>query len=143
MTLKELRHYAELYGGDLARWPAPVRREALSLLDVSEEARDALAGAAALDALLDDAAPRISDRRVERVIDRVGERIDVVTPRVRSPWFMAAAPMRFWPTASLLAAMGVAGFLTVSQGVMPAQATATHDLYDVLSIGNNYLEVAR
>lgn len=131
MTLKEFSvtdfgRMAELYGGDIKRWPADTRARALMLLAHSGEARAILDGAAALDAVLDRAAaPAVSDERAERVLARLSERMDDLAPPV--PYSLTAArnTLRLWPTAGFLAAMGIAGFLVCASGLLPAPASAT------------------
>lgn len=142
MTLKEFKHLADLYGGDLNRWPAPAGPDAVALLDASMEARAILADAAALDALLDRAAPAVTDESVRRVEAAIAARLAAPAPRVPAPWTLAPPPVRFWPTAGLLAGMAVAGFLTVSQGLLPAPANAANAVPDLL-IATSYLGVVR
>ncbi|MGG7567948.1 hypothetical protein ACQ5SO_17480 [Rhodovulum sp. DZ06] len=52
MTLEEFRLLSEIHGGTVEDWPADRRAAASALLDALEEARAALAEAAALDAAL-------------------------------------------------------------------------------------------
>jgi hypothetical protein len=138
MTLKEFQRYADLYGGDLDHWPPPVSVEAMALLDISPEARTILADAAALDSLLDRATPSVSEESVQRTFGGIAARLDAPSRPRLAPWMLSAPPLQFWPTASFLAMMGVAGFLITSQGILPAQASSANGLPDVL-VMNNYL----
>lgn len=142
MTLKEFKRYVDLHGGDLDRWPAPAGVEATILLDESEEARTLLAEAAALDALLDRAVPRVSDAAVERAMGRIAARIDAAASADASPWRLAPAPLSFWPTASFLAVMGLVGFLVTSTGLLPVQDAYAAGLPEIL-VMNGYLGVAQ
>lgn len=142
MTLKEFRHYADLHGGDLDRWPPPLCFEAMVLLDRSDEARAILAEAAALDALLDHASVTVGQDRVARVAAAVAARLDATARDALSRWALSAPPVTLWPAASLLAVMAVAGFLITSAGLLPLEAAvawvgpAGH-LPDVLTVGYN------
>lgn len=62
MTLDEFRDQAEIWGGDLRRWP-PAHREAAQRLSLTPEGAAILAQASALDALIAPVAPEISERR--------------------------------------------------------------------------------
>ncbi len=57
MTENEFRNLAEAWGGDLDRWPRDRQGDARRLLQRSDEARQVLADAAALDALIASVAP--------------------------------------------------------------------------------------
>ncbi|MGQ9365012.1 hypothetical protein [Azospirillum sp. ST 5-10] len=141
MTLKEFKHYTDLYGGDLRRWPDSRAADAATLLATSDEAAAILAEAVALDGLLDTAAPRVSAAAVNRVAAGIAARIDAAPARRTPPWFMVPPPVRLWPAAGVLAVSALAGFLVVSQAVLPL-ATATmagpQGLSDVLVAGGGY-----
>ncbi|MBK4720781.1 hypothetical protein JJL56_18090 [Azospirillum sp. YIM DDC1] len=138
MTLKEFKRFADLYGGDIDRWPATDGVDALTLLEDSAEARAILADAAALDALLDRAAPAVTEDSVQRVLKGIAARLDAPVRPAPTPWTLAAAPMRFWPTAGFLAAMGMAGFLAAAQGVLPVSPPQANGYAEVV-VNSSYL----
>ncbi|QCN99143.1 hypothetical protein D3093_28185 (plasmid) [Azospirillum argentinense] len=142
MTLKEFKRFADLYGGDIDRWPATDGVDALILLEESAEARAILADAAALDALLDHAAPAVTEDGVQRVLNGIAARLDAPVETAPAPWTLAAAPMRFWPTAGFLAVMGMAGFLATVQGVLPAQNALANGYAEVV-VNSSYLGTIR
>lgn len=143
MTLKEFKRYAAVHGANLDRWPPPVAPEALALLDHCEEARRELADAATTDLLLGMAtAPVDSAEREQRVFDRIFEKLAERTVPEFMPWFLAKPPIRIAPTAGFLAVMGVLGFLTYSQGVLPLQRTTSLDLSGVMIV-SSYLGESR
>lgn len=148
MTLKEFKRYAAVHGANLDRWPPPVAPEALALLDHCEEARHALADAATTDLLLGAATvPVDSAEREQRVFDRIFEKLAERTvpefmPPEFMPWFLAKPPIRIAPTAGFLAMMGVLGFLTYNQGILPLQRTATLDLSGAMIV-SSYLGESR
>ncbi|MGY0714627.1 hypothetical protein [Azospirillum argentinense] len=143
MTLKEFKRFADLYGGDIDRWPATDGVDALTLLENSAEARAILADAAALDALLDRAAPAVDEDSVHRVMDGIAARLDAPpAERVPAPWTLSAPPMRFWPTAGFLAVMGMAGFLAAAQGVLPVQSAQANGYAEVV-VNSSYLGAIR
>ena len=59
-----LQEVLDAYGGDRTRWPAHVRLELSQLLSVSPQARELLAGAQALDRLLD-MAPAVPKEKID------------------------------------------------------------------------------
>lgn len=125
-SVKEFGRAAELYGGDIERWPADIRARALMLIAHNDEARALLDEAATLDALLDRmSAPAVSDEQAERVLARLSERMDGLAPPVPYSLMAARGTLRLWPTAGFLAAMGIAGFLVCANGLLPAPASAT------------------
>jgi len=71
LSLEALAAAFDRYGADLARWPAGEARRAAALLDASGAARQALAEARALDALLTaDAAPLgVGSRARARILE--------------------------------------------------------------------------
>ncbi|MDQ2106617.1 hypothetical protein [Azospirillum isscasi] len=143
MTLKEFKRFADLYGGDIDRWPATDGVDALTLLENSAEARAVLADAAALDALLDRAAPKVGEDSVQRVLSGIAAALDAPAERAPpAPWTLSAPPMRFWPTAGFLAAMGMAGFLAAVQGVLPVRNAQAHNYAEVV-VSSSYLGAIR
>ncbi|TWA66380.1 hypothetical protein FBZ82_10845 [Azospirillum brasilense] len=138
MTLKEFKRFADLYGGDIDRWPATDGIDALTLLEDSAEARAILADAAALDALLDRAAPAVDEDGVRRVLSGIAARLDASVEPPPAPWSLSAPPMRFWPTAGFLAAMGMAGFLAAAQGILPLQNPQANGYAEVV-VDSSYL----
>ncbi|WP_035692712.1 hypothetical protein [Azospirillum halopraeferens] len=142
MTLKEFNHCADLYGGAIDRWPAPHRGEAMSLLRTSDEARAILAEAVALDTLLDRAAPVMAQASERRVLDAIARHIDGPPPSPGITLFAAAAPVRFWPAAGLLAIMAMAGIAATSQGLWPAQTACAVSGWDIV-VTSGYTEMMR
>ncbi|MFC5357693.1 hypothetical protein [Azospirillum himalayense] len=138
MTLKEFKRFADLYGGDIDRWPATDGVDALTLLENCAEARAILVDAVALDALLDRAAPVVAEDSVQRVLDGIATKLDAPVERLPAPWSLAAPPMRFWPTAGFLAAMGMVGFFAAVQGVLPVQSAQTRNYAEVV-VTSSYL----
>lgn len=65
-----LQDVLDAYGGDRTRWPAHVRLELSQLLSVSPQARELLAGAQALDRLLD-MAPAVSKEKTDALAQRI------------------------------------------------------------------------
>lgn len=108
MRIAQFKRLAALHGGDLRRWPVPLRGEAAELAAESDEARRLLRDAGEVDTWLD-AAPDIADDQVERVLRAIERRLDQSPPplpgggRVPPAWWAAAA--------GFLAAMGVVGWL--------------------------------
>ncbi|UKJ77933.1 hypothetical protein [Azospirillum brasilense] len=142
MTLKEFKRFADLYGGDIDRWPRTDGVDALILLENSAEARAILADAAALDALLDRAAPAVEESSVQRVMDGIAARLDAPAEAAPVPWSLSAPPMRFWPTAGFLAAMGMVGFLAAVQGILPVQTPQANGYAEVV-VTSSYLGAIR
>ncbi len=142
MTLKEFKRYAAAYGANLDRWPRPAAADALALLDHCAEARLELGDAATTDRLLGSAtAPLVSAEREQRLYERIFDRIaERAMPEIM-PWFLAKPPLRVGPTAGFLALMGVLGFLSYNQGLLPLQNTA-QDLSGVMIV-SSYLGDAR
>lgn len=125
-SVKEFGRLADLYGGDVGRWPGEARARALTLLSHSAEARAILEEARAIDALLDRASePEVSDERAERVLASLSARMDSLAPPAPYSLMAARGTLRLWPTAGFLAAMGIAGFLVCASGLLPAPASAT------------------
>ncbi|WP_372399188.1 hypothetical protein ABMY26_30090 [Azospirillum sp. HJ39] len=135
MTLKEFKRNAAAYGANLDHWPRSARVDALSLLDTSGEARDALADAAITDMVLSAASsPSVSARREARVYDRIAE---CLTRRVVPefvPWFLSRPPFRAAPLAGFLASMAVVGFLSYSQGLITFERTNPPSLSGVMIV---------
>lgn len=143
MTLKEFKRYVAIHGADLDRWPPRLVPEALALLDGSEDARLDLADAAVTDRLLDAAtAPQVSAAREQRVYARILDQIAERTAPEFMPWFLAKPPLRIAPTAGFLAMMGVLGFLTYNQDLVPLQRGNTLDLSGA-TIVDSYLGETR
>lgn len=65
-----LQEVLDAYGGDRTRWPAHVRLELSQLLSVSPQARELLAGAQALDRLLD-MAPAVPKEKIDALAQRI------------------------------------------------------------------------
>lgn len=108
-------------GAGIASWPAPLRREAADLLDRDPRARDLLAEAQALDALLD-LLPEPDDAGAARVMRAVATRLAEETRPQLS--FLSFA----WrPTAAIFASLLMAGLL-FGWAVLPGSADAASAL---------------
>ena len=98
MNTNDLRYYTSVYGGDLARWPNDLRRQAQILLPAVPEMHRVLDEARRLDEQILATAPVVDDVRVSRAIDRVmaGRRVPArrTTPRrfsLATSWLVPAA----------------------------------------------------
>ncbi|MGX7745026.1 hypothetical protein [Rhodopseudomonas parapalustris] len=95
MTLDQFRDLAEIWGGDIARWPAETRGAA-RVIAAGEPGAAVLREAAAFDALLA-MPPEVTSVRAERAALGVLQRIGAGTSR--EPWYR-----RLLQPASLLPA---------------------------------------
>jgi hypothetical protein len=121
MTLDDFKQHAEIWGGDLARWPAALQPAARSLAE-TPEARAVLAEAAAFDALLCRAGCPIAERRADDACFRVLSRIAAMTEAARAP--LADGLFRWLMP---LGGMAVSAALGVAAAHMTAPATASHN----------------
>lgn len=109
MKIVQFKRLAALHGGDLRRWPAPLRGAAAELVAESDEARQALRDAADVDSWLD-AVPDIADAQVERVLLAIERHLEDTPPPLAGGG--GRVPPAWWATAAgFLAAMGVVGWL--------------------------------
>lgn len=99
MTLDQFRQLAEIWGGDIDRWPAATRGDARAMAAADEGGR-ILAEQARLDRLFS-VAPEVDDRRAGRIGFAVLQRV-AKADRER-PWFR-----RLLRPASLVPAAGFA-----------------------------------
>jgi len=74
ITIAEFEAALDAYGPDLDRWPMPVRAHAATLLTASEVARQLLAAAQTVDAVLkapDTKAPKgLADRIIDQALGK-------------------------------------------------------------------------
>ncbi|MDO9062595.1 MAG: hypothetical protein Q7U92_26720 [Bradyrhizobium sp.] len=98
MTLDQFRKLAEIWGGDIDRWPAAMQDAARAMAGGGETSR-ILAEQLRLDRLLS-AAPDVTDDRAGRIGFAVLQRL--ATPDRDPPWFRRLLrPASFVPAASL------------------------------------------
>lgn len=140
MTLDDFRTLAETWGGDIARWPEPLRAQA-EMLARTDAAQVILAEAQQLDRLIAGATPDISDARVSRAIGRVATTLAVEPARSRP----AFAPLLHWlvPAGSFACAAIVGALLAVMNpgtGQGPAeQGTILSLLLDSALLDHNWV----
>jgi hypothetical protein len=89
MTMERLNTILDAYGASPARWPAEERVAAEAMIAASDEARAAFAGAARLDAMLDQAA-------APPPADRLGWRLRGIGPRPEQIVAAVARPRTSW-----------------------------------------------
>jgi hypothetical protein len=108
MNFDRFEQLANTYGTDIGRWPPALQAPARHWAATDARARDVLAGAAQLDALLRDAVVPVAESESTRLVDQVLARIPAPVPpataRRRAAW-------RLWP-ALLFAGAVVAGCAT-------------------------------
>jgi len=107
MTLDEFRRLAETWGGDIARWPEPERREAEALAR-DPAAAAILAEASRLDRLATRAAPEVSERRAGDAMAAVTMRLAAERQATATPQRLFALP-RWLAPATALACAAVLG----------------------------------
>lgn len=143
--LEALGEVLDRFGSDRTRWPAPVRRSFAGLLASSDEARQRLREAEALDRLLDLAPePEIDTRALaDRIMAAVEADVPAraaAAPR-RAPWAVfdrrraADAAEAHWPAGALLAAslvlgavFGVSGTFVSTDDPLVAEASYETDV---------------
>ncbi len=117
--LDALRHCADIFGGDAARWPAE-RREAFSDILDADEAQSILAEARDLDGFLNAAtAPRMSEDLTNRIMAAYA------APKPQTGLFdflRGIAPVMRLAPAGVLAGVGALG---IASGLMSASAQDT------------------
>ena len=108
MTLEEFRRQAEIWGGDIGRWPQARQADARRIA-TTQEGRQVLSEAATLDRMVADAVAAVSDRRAHAAAMSVLARIaaEDAAPRVSwrsvmAGWFVPAGGM------ACAAALGIA-----------------------------------
>jgi hypothetical protein len=113
MTINEFIRLAQIWGGDIARWPDDARAEA-EILAKSAHAQAILAEARALDRGIDSLAPEISPTRVDRAIYGV---VNAIAMPTRPPTRSATWLRWLVPTTSLACAALIGVSLAVSHPV--------------------------
>jgi hypothetical protein len=108
MTLDEFKQHAEIWGADIARWPAPLQPKAQAFAG-TPQGRHVLADAEAFDAVLHCTGPEVEDRRADDAVFHVLARIAEVGEARHGPigegllrWLMPIGSM------AVSAALGVA-----------------------------------
>jgi hypothetical protein len=109
MTLEEFRRLADAWGGDIARWPQGVRREAEALAQ-SPEAAAILDEARALDRLAALAAPHVERSRADAAAHAVVMRLAGERERPRR-LDLAALARWLLPAASFAGAAAIGLYL--------------------------------
>ena len=123
MTLNRLRTIVEAYGADPRRWPEAERGSAETLVAESAAARDLVARAGRLDAVLAEAVADVPDAALARLTAATA----FPPPRQesRSPtgggWLNSLASA-FWPRATVLASMAALGII-VGLAIEPTSPT--------------------
>lgn len=115
MTLERLRDFADAYGADPRRWPEGERDAAVALMNRSVAARDIVAEAGALDAILDGSPAHVPDAALARLTAATA--FPPLRPSSSPVWasvmdwrgFLAAA---LWPRATVFAGMIALGIVT-------------------------------
>jgi hypothetical protein len=120
MILDEFKQHADIWGPDIARWPAPLQPEAQALSG-TPKGRDVLADAAAFDAVLRSVAPEVEGRRADDAVFHVLARIAGAGDARHGPigegllrWLMP------------IGSMAVSAALGVAAAHMTQPATANH-----------------
>ncbi len=121
MTIEELTHAIDRYGGDPGRWPAALRTAAEALIACDEDAARMVADARRLDAALAEAvAPLSVDAAlIGRIVAGIGSRTHA-DPALR-------------PTPRLAAWVGVAMIAFLSSGYAIGLALPTTDGEDTFA----------
>jgi hypothetical protein len=137
MDLARLKRLLEAHGAEPLRWPARERAAALDLLASSPAAREALAEASRLDALLG-AVPAEDPAAAAALRARIAVATAPVTPRNRARaaagWSIGPWPLRrLWPHVMGVAAAAVIGFV-VGFGQPAAPAGADPDPGDLAGL---------
>ena len=127
MNTNDLRHYASVYGGDLARWPDDLRRQVQVVLAAVPDMRVVLDEARCLDDRISAAAPVVDDDRVSRAIDRLmAERRPTPRHAVKRPRRLRFAPAWLVPAATCLCALALGLYLGMA-GPFDTEAVASPD----------------
>lgn len=115
VTLERLRDIAAAYGADPRRWPEGERDAAVALMNRSVAARDIMAEAGALDALLDGLPVQVPDAALARLTAATA----FPPPRQSSSSVWASAldwrgflAADLWPRATVFAGMIALGIVT-------------------------------
>jgi hypothetical protein len=105
MTRDEFKVLAETWGGDIARWPEPMRAQA-TVLAQTPAARAILDEARELDRLIAGGAPDIEDDRVNRAMFQVATTLAAAPVAAPARSRFARVPLTRWlaPAASFACA---------------------------------------
>jgi hypothetical protein len=131
MQLNRFRGLLEAYGAEPRRWPPGERADAEELLARSPEARALLAEAAAIDALLDEAAePVMPARDAEALIAGI-----TATPQIQLGGH-SPSQRSIWVKATGLAAAALIGFVVswtqlVDMGTAPTTSTSAMGSFEL------------
>ena len=120
MTLDEFKQHAEIWGADIARWPAPLQSKAQALAG-TPQGRHILADAEAFDAVLRCTVPEVEGRRADDAVFHVLARVAQADDARHGPigegllrWLMP------------IGSMAVSAALGVAAAHMTQPATANH-----------------
>ena len=126
MNLDRLKSLLEAYGANPSRWPAEERDAAEAMIAASDQAREALAEASRLDALLDQAPP-------PPPVDRLGWRLRGIGPRaelmVASTGRRSAFSMTNLARAAAVV-LAIAGGVAVGTAIPGQRGTQTQTVAD-------------
>ena len=125
MKIERFQQLAEIYGGDLSRWPADERKLAVALLRAVPAAQRIIDDELALDAVLNKATADEDPARLDRMTAAIAARLDQ-QPATRG----SAIPVPVAPrwAAGFLCAMALAGVLSgalSAPGSQPAAASSS------------------
>lgn len=115
MTLDRVRQLAAAYGADPRRWPDGERDAAKALIAGSPAARDLLAEAGQLDAVLALAPAEVPDAAMARLTAATTfppRRSVAPSPMASATSLMAWLTSAVWPRATVLAGMMALGIIT-------------------------------
>lgn len=121
MKIERFQRLAEIYGGDLSRWPADERKAAAALLGAVPAARRIIDDELALDAALNKASADEDPARLDRMTAAVAARLDQRSAPGGSTIPVAVAPR--W-AVGFLCAMALAGVLSGALSAPDSQPAA-------------------
>lgn len=126
MTLEEFRRLSVAWGGDVERWPAGARADAVRLVESSAEAAALVADAGRFDGVLVAARPRIADERTERLIGRVATAVAAASAQAPRPgllrrWLMPATSF----ASAAVVGIGLGLGLPIAPAMSGAEIVAT------------------
>lgn len=115
MTLERLHHLVAAYGAEPRHWPDVERPAAEALVARSSAARDLLAQARELDAVLAAVPADVPDAAMARLTAATAfppsQRNSLATTGLSGGWLTNLASA-FWPRATVFTAMAVLGIIT-------------------------------
>jgi hypothetical protein len=124
MTLEEFRRLADTWGGDIARWPEPLRGEAATLAH-DPAAAEILAKARRLDRLATGSAPAVTERRAAAAMAAVAMRLAAERQQETARQLLPAGLLRWLaPTAALAGAAAFGIALGMVYPALPPNAAA-------------------